>query len=157
MDGERTNAFCPYAMAFIRWRMLWEGCGTPRYLFAPAATDYYGVIGWHLSRPSLAPEHWSTPTKAWVESHIYAATCVVSYNDMLAWAKAKYQTGNFTWERPKSPVNYTCLWAVAGRGCRHRPAEVYYPPPKLDVAKSLIEYADDHWLRHQAAIAGLQR
>ena len=31
-EGETTQAFCPVAMAFLRWRMQWEGCRIPSSL-----------------------------------------------------------------------------------------------------------------------------
>lgn len=158
MDGERTNGFCPHALAYLRWRMLWEGCGTPRYLFARRTKDYYGIIGWHLARPSPAPRHWSTGTKAWISSHIFGSTCLIAFNDMQRWAKEVCRAGTVSWDLPKGPVNHSGLWAVAGRDCRDRPAVVYVkkPPDLSQGVDPLINYSD-HWKRHEADIATLRR
>lgn len=158
MDGERTNGFCPHALAYLRWRMLWEGCGTPRYLFARRTKDYYGIIGWHLARPSPAPRHWSTGTKAWISGHIFGSTCLSAFNEMQQWAKGVCRSGTVTWELPKGPVSYSGLWAVAGRDCRDRPAVVYLkrPPDLSRLVDPQMDYAA-HWRRHEADIATLRR
>ena len=54
MEGERTTGFCPVAEAFLRWRMHWEACGTPRYLMAPCAkTHWASPPGWEQMRRSV--------------------------------------------------------------------------------------------------------
>ncbi|MGX9697642.1 hypothetical protein ACWYXK_11720 [Janthinobacterium lividum] len=63
------------------------------YLFARRTKDYYGIIGWHLARPSPAPRHWSTGTKAWISSHIFGSTCLIAFNDMQRWAKEVCRAG----------------------------------------------------------------
>jgi hypothetical protein len=158
VDGQRTGAFCSQALAFIRWRMLWEGCGTPRYLFAQPALEYYGIIGWHLARPCQVPSHWSTPTKAWISSHIFAATCFAAFDEISCWADTACKTGVIDWTRSKSPIDYTCLWAVAGRDCCDRPATIYLRSSnasRSDLPE--IQNIAAHWQRHQADIERLQR
>lgn len=158
MDGRRTGVFCSHALAFIRWRMLWEGCGTPQYLFVQPALEYYGIIGWHLARPSRAPSHWSTATKAWISSHIFAATCFAAFDEMLCWAEKECKTGVVDWTRTKSPIDFTCLWAVAGRDCCDQPATVYLRGSRRQPSGMVgTEDLAEHWQRHQAQIERLQQ
>jgi hypothetical protein len=158
MAGECTHGFCPHALAFIRWRMLWEGCGTPRYLFARPAKDYFGIIGWHLARPSPAPTHWTASTKTWISRRIFASSCAASFAEMECWAKSACEADVVTWDRPKSPVSYTCLWAVSGRDCRDMPAKVYVQiPPVATTGDQAIALDVDHWAKHQDQIAKLVR
>jgi hypothetical protein len=158
MDGQRTGAFCPQALAFIRWRMLWEGCGTPRYLLARPALEYYGIIGWHLARPCQVPSHWSTPTKAWIGSQIFAATCLAAFDEISCWAETVRRPDVIDWTRSKSPIDYTCLWAVAGRDCCDRPATVYLRSSNASRSSGPeTENMAAHWQRHQADVERLQR
>ena len=158
MDGQRTGVFCSQALAFIRWRMLWEGCGTPRYLFAQPALEYYGIIGWHLARPCQVPSHWSTPTKAWISSHIFAATCLAALDEISCWAETVCKTDVVDWTRTKSPIDFTCLWAVAGRDCRDQPATVYLRSSNASRAGVPgTENMAAHRQRHEAAIERLQQ
>lgn len=158
IHGEKTTGFCPHALAFIRWRMLWEGCGTPRYLFAHKARDYHGIIGWHLARPSPAPKHWSVGTKAWISSHIFGSTCLAALSDILGWAKSMTQFGTVNWDLQRSPVSYTCLWAVAGKDCRDRPAVVYLrrTAESANICEEPRDF-DAHWHLHKANISLLHR
>lgn len=157
-DGQRTGTFCGQALAFLRWRMLWEGCGTPRYLFVRPALEYFGILGWHLARPCQVPAHWSTPTKAWISSHIFAATCLASFEEISCWAEKVSKTDVIDWTRSKSPIDYTCLWAVAGRDCRDLPAAVYlHNKNPFRFNKVGVDDLASHWRRHQADIKRLQR
>lgn len=157
IDGETTCAFCPFAIAFIRWRMMWEGCGTPRYLFRRPSVEYYGVLGWHLSRPALTPDHWSEATKAWVMDHIFSNSALAAFDEMLRDATACCDPDLVTWNRPKSPVDYTCLWAVAGRDCADRPALVYVQRQRPAQRLPLPSVEENHWGHHLASISRLCR
>lgn len=158
MDGKRTGGFCPHALAFIRWRMLWEGCGTPRYLLVRPANDYFSIIGWHLARPCPVPDHWSTPTKAWIASHIFGATCLAAFDEILKWAESACAADLVRWDRAKSPIDYTCLWAVGGRDCRDQPAVVYLRRSKTtSLHVHHIKNRAAHWLHLQADIGRLEQ
>ncbi|TQK01206.1 hypothetical protein [Herbaspirillum sp. SJZ107] len=80
MRGQRTTSFCAKAGTYIRWRMLWEGCGSPRYLQARRKTPYFGILGWLQARPAPYPDAWEDDQKAWMLSHIFASVCLASYD-----------------------------------------------------------------------------
>jgi hypothetical protein len=158
MRGKKTGGFCPHAMAFIRWRMLWEGCGTPCYLFVKQANNYFGILGWHLGRLSPVPIHWSVQTKAWLAGHIFSSTCLASFNDMSQWASEGSVHDNVVWDLPKGPVDHNYLWAIAGLDCRDQPATVHLRrEPVYELEKlSRVELAA-HWRRHQVDVIRLQQ
>jgi hypothetical protein len=135
MDGEITSSFCPVAQAFIRWRMLWEGCGTPQYLFASVKKEPFGILGWIAARPSPCPEHWSKITQLWVIDHIFGNTCIESFHELLINAQKTQEFGRINWAKEKSVVKYDSYWAVAGCDCKDKPAIVYVrcpmPTPSL--------------------------
>lgn len=156
MHGKSTCGFCPHALTFIRWRMLWEGCGTPRYLFAKRPNKYFGILGWHLARPSPAPENWSTETKAWIAGHIFSSTCLTSLAEISNLAMTACEEDVVSWEKKKSPIDYTCLWATAGRDRRDEPATIYlrHEPFRL-VSALTINGMFEHRRRHEADISRL--
>lgn len=80
MRRERTTSFCAKAGTYIRWRMLWEGCGSPRYLQTRRQTPYFGILGWLHARPPPYPDAWEDDQKAWMLSHIFASVCLASYD-----------------------------------------------------------------------------
>ncbi|MDO8699324.1 MAG: hypothetical protein Q7J75_02695 [Rhodoferax sp.] len=135
MDGEITTNFCPIAQAFIKWRMLWEGCGTPRYLFAPGKKEPFGLLGWIAARPSPCPVHWSKMTQLWIVDHIFGNACIESFRELLINAQKIQEFGKINWAKERSAVNYDSYWAVAGCDCKDKPAIVYVrcpiPAPNL--------------------------
>lgn len=140
MEGEVTTNFCPIAEAFIRWRMLWEGCGTPRYLYASAKKkEPFGLIGWISARPSPCPAHWSAATQFWVADHIFSSACIESFREQLMIAQKNQELGRISWEKEKSAVRYDSYWAVAGCDCKDRPALVYIRCPMSAPIPSLRE------------------
>jgi len=157
MHSKSTCGFCPHALAFIRWRMLWEGCGTPRYLFAKRPAKFFGILGWHLARPSPAPENWSTETKAWIAGHIFSSTCLASLAEISKLAMTACEEDVVLWEKRKSAVDYTCLWAVAGRDRREQPATIYLRhEPLRHVSAFTIRGMAEHRRRHEADMGRLQ-
>jgi hypothetical protein len=157
MHSKSTCGFCPHALAFIRWRMLWEGCGTPRYLFAKRPDRFFGILGWHLARPSPAPENWSTETKAWIAGHIFSSTCLASLAEISKLAIRACEEDVVFWGKKKSAVDYTCLWAVAGRDRREQPATIYirHEPLRHESALTISGMAG-HRRRHEADMGRLQ-
>ncbi|XLZ71453.1 hypothetical protein ABT364_05655 [Massilia sp. SR12] len=125
VEGERMSVFCPDALAFMRWRMMWEGCGTPRYLLSAPQHDAFGILGWLLARPCPCPPHWSNPTKQWVIKQIFAGTCLKSYRDLKMHAGDEFKQGETLWSRNREAVQCECLWAVAGGDSIESPATVY--------------------------------
>ncbi|MES2163344.1 MAG: hypothetical protein V4476_19490 [Pseudomonadota bacterium] len=108
----------------------------------------------------------SRAASAWADAHeraqsragIFGSTCLIAFNDLQRWAKGGCRAGTVAWDLPKGPVNYSGLWAVAGRDCRDRPAVVYVKrAPNLGrIVDPMMDYAD-HWKRHEADIATLHR
>ncbi|MFK3741379.1 hypothetical protein [Massilia sp. TN1-12] len=156
MHGKSTVDFCPYAMAFLRWRMFWEGCCAPRYLYVPPTKDLYGIVGWHLARPETIPSHWSRTTKAWVACHVFAASAMDCFGVLMRWSDQADSKASIRWDQPMSPVNYSSLWAVAGRDCNDKPAVVYVrsPPPER-LRTPPATFTQSHWHSHRAQIAQL--
>lgn len=157
VEGDCTVGFCPQALAFIRWRMLWEGCGTPRYLFARPAKDPFGIVGWHLAHPSPTPAHWSVASKTWIESHIFATASLESYGHLVRWAGNAWSTNKVVWERTRGVIDCGCLWAIAGHDCCDNPVKIYLRrPPGVKLCGASIQANEKHWIKHQSRIVQLR-
>lgn len=158
VTGGVTIKFCPYAMAYLRWRMFWEGSSTPRYLYAPPAKEMYGIIGWYLAHACMSPDHWFTTTKAWIARHLFAAAALDSFELMMRWARAGNAKAKLCWNHPISPLDYSSLWAVAGRDRHDRPAVVYVKRPVAErISLEPYSTSSDHWRSHQRQITQLTR
>ena len=158
MHGKSTVKFCPCAMAFLRWRMFWEGCGAPRYLYVAPTNELFGIVGWHLARPETVPSHWSSATKAWIACRVFAASVMECFDVLMRWSEQADGRATIRWDQPMSPVNYSSLWAVSGRDCSDKPAVVYvrhFPAERLRAP--LAAFTRSHWQSHQAQIAQLVR
>jgi hypothetical protein len=158
MEGEVTTAFCPIAQAFIRWRMLWEGCTTPKYLNAQSRREPYGLIGWLSARPSPCPPHWSYGTRLWVTKHIFANACMESFREQLKVAQKSAQQGEIFWSTLRTAVHYDTYWAVTGRDSKTSPAVVYVRcPMEEETSPHLQERGKAHLKLHLAQLATIRR
>jgi hypothetical protein len=158
MEGEATKAFCPVAEAFIRWRMLWEGCSTPKYLNAKSRKEPFGLIGWLSARPSPCPPHWSYATRLWVTKHIFANACLESFRERLMVAQKNSQRGEIFWSKARSAVQYDTYWAVTGRDSKTSPAVVYVRcPMEEEISPLLQNRGKEHFNMHLAQLATIRR
>lgn len=160
MEGETTADFCPVAEAFIRWRMLWEGCGTPRYLYFRQKKEPFGLIGWLSARPPPCPPYWSYATQLWVTNHIFSNACIESFRERLKVAHRNNILGNIVWKKEMSAVNYDCFWAVSGLDCKKWPARVYIRcpmPMPAQISPVQGETKQVHRNAHKAQLALIYR
>ena len=109
--GTKTKAFCQAAAAYIRWRMLWEGCGTPRYLLVRRPLVYFGILGWLHSRPAPYPDDWTIERKAWLLAHIFANVITASYESIGRSLLKNPKT--ISWEASMSSPLATTHWALS--------------------------------------------
>jgi hypothetical protein len=156
--GEVTTSFCPVADAFIHWRMMWEGCGTPRYLYSKSERDLHGIAGWISARPAPCPNYWSEGTRHWVLDHIFSSTCIESYRELLVAGLGNQARGKQYWRRSAPVVRYDTYWAVAGADTLNHPATVYVRSP---MASFLVTPTDGegtlHRYNHYSALRTIVR
>lgn len=113
MRGARTASFCPTAMSFIRWRMLWEGCGTPRYLDAKGKPlEFFGILGWLQARPAPYPDDWPVPRKEWMLTHIFSSVCLASYEALTNEAEQD-GGGTMIWDTKTTAPQAVTQWVMA--------------------------------------------
>lgn len=157
MEGETTPCFCPVAEAYIRWRMQWEGCGTPRYLYGIPEKELHGVVAWLAVRPSPCPVYWSEATRLWVLEHIFSATCLESFREQVILAKSNQLKGEQYWDRHALAIRYDTYWAVAGADTPSNPATVYVRCPMSALPFEIDGAGRAHRANHFAALAAIHR
>lgn len=160
MEGECTASFCPVAEAFLRWRMFWETCGTPRYLFAPMRKDPFGLVGWMASGAPVCPAGWTSDAEQWVSDHVLGRTCIGSFRDFLDIALGNSERGLINWDRHALTGKYESYWAVAGQDTSACPVRIYeqWRAP-YQFSAVLDEHRGDqtHLNGHLACLACIQR
>lgn len=160
MEGERTVSFCPVAEAFLRWRMHWEACGTPRYLFAPMRHDPLGIAAWMAGEAPICPAGWGWDAEQWVSDHVLARSCLGSFRDYLALAIENSEHQATVWQDRASTGRFFTYWAVAGRGTPSCPTRIY---EQVNATYSLadvigLETSDrTHRLAHLTSLAEVRR
>jgi hypothetical protein len=125
MEGEHTASFCPIAEAFLRWRMFWEACGTPCYLFAPMRKDPFGLAVWMASGAPVCPAGWTWEAEQWVSDHVLGRTCLGSFRDFLDIALRDRERDRIDWDGHALSGRYESYWAVAGRDTLACPVRIY--------------------------------
>ncbi|MDO8777183.1 MAG: hypothetical protein Q7K57_52435 [Burkholderiaceae bacterium] len=80
LEGERTHSFCCVALAFIRWRMQWEGRRIPATLAGPNRGGVpYGLLGWVSQDAPIPSVYWSPAFESWLNAHLLGAACLHSF------------------------------------------------------------------------------
>lgn len=156
MRGATTASFCPSAATYIRWRMLWEGCGTPRYLDATKRREYYGILGWLQARPAPYPDEWPIALKEWMLAHIFASVCLASYSALeseVAVAKDK----SMVWEAYSSAVQAVTHWVLARGGSREGIPIIFTPFNGLLRGPSLGRVSKAHHQWHATQLSQICR
>ncbi len=125
MEGEKTTAFCPVAEAFLRWRMQWEACGTPRYLMAPMRKDPLGIAAWMGADAPICPQGWAWETEQWVSDHVLAHACFGSFREYLDKAIDNNSKNKVLWNSHALTGRYDTYWAVTGRNTPESPIRLY--------------------------------
>lgn len=156
MRGAITAPICPHAAAYLRWRMTWEGCGTPRYLERRRDIEYFGILGWLYSRPAPYPDTWAANEKAWMLSHIFRTACLGSYTAISRRVLADTQEARLQWSTEEgSPTGAKTFWALAeGTDAARRP-RLFIPREHLPTVvpmKSSEHEAHTRWHRGQLGL-----
>lgn len=160
MEGEKTCAFCPVALAFLRWRMYWEGCGVPRYLLAPMRKDPYGLIAWYATHAPVCPPGWSPQAEHWVANHVLGRSCFGSFREYLEIAIKDAKRGTVEWHSKALTGMFESYWAVSGRDSPARPVRIYQQTGvPFDCSNVLASIQSDasHHLEHAARLGRICR
>jgi hypothetical protein len=97
LGGSTTTAFCPVAMAFLRWRCKWEGVGTPRSLLQQPVHGLLGLAVWLSLHAPDRPHGWTSEAGHWLTLHALTAACMDSFATYLAEAQGAGANRRVLW------------------------------------------------------------
>lgn len=133
-EGERIEAFCPTALAFLRWRMHWEGCRIPGELDRPTgARTPYGLVAWLASEAPIGSRLWAHRLDGWVRSHLLACACLDSFAE---WQQIALHAKKLViWKKSDAKGFRSRHWACSGRGTTDEPALLFIEHPFQPIGK----------------------
>lgn len=120
-EGDRTEALCPIALGFIRWRMGWEGVAIPRELFGSSKQRLSGLVSWNGSSMTTVGFSWSDDALDWIMQHAFMLSIASRLVQCLEEANNANESGALKWLR----LDFSCCsgkkWAVTGSDTKMRP------------------------------------
>jgi|GEM_PF-919242 len=132
--GSRTVALCPIAVAFIRWRMHWEGTGVPSLLLAEARSPPLGLVTWLAALAPVGSASWSRAMGEWLVKHVLARDLITSFDALLWRATESVKPGFMVWNRLAISEIPRTGWVCAGRGTASNPGRLYVMVSPADQA-----------------------
>jgi hypothetical protein len=129
LEGEKTNSFCCVALAFIRWRMQWEGRRIPATLaVSNRGIVPYGLLGWISKDAPISSVNWSPTFESWLNAHLLATACLDSFAGWMTLSAAHEVDHQLCW-RMKDYETFTKRhWACSGRGTALEPGLLFQEP-----------------------------
>lgn len=161
LEGAKTDAFCPTAVAFMRWRMHWEGRRVPsRLAERPERTAVaYGLLGWISMSAPIPSVYWSKNFEAWLNASLLAAACFDSFRAWEQRCVLDLRKGKIAWNF-RDHDNYARRhWACSGRGTSFEPGLLFLEP-LLGATSHFSEpepFNRAHYLRSRQIIDLLKR
>jgi len=162
LEGETIPSFCGVALAFIRWRMQWEGRRIPSTLVASdRGCTPYGLLGWISSDLPIASVRWLPRFEAWLNAHILGAACVDSFVGWMTLSAEQEARGTLQWRRRDHESFPRRHWACSGRGSSDEPGYLFIE--QLTFGGQLTEevkperYSRTHIQATRRALASVKR
>jgi hypothetical protein len=126
MDGETTAALCPTAIAYLCWRMQWEGCRIPAMLDPrkPGKVPY-GLLAWVSAVAPIASPLWTEGYSRWVFGHLLGLACFDSFRDWSEVTRRSANAQRMNWSHRQYRMFGFRHWACCGRGTIYEPGVFY--------------------------------
>ncbi|NEX63339.1 hypothetical protein [Noviherbaspirillum galbum] len=155
LEGTRTIAICPVAEAFLRWRMHWEGIGTPSVLFGPVPIAPTGLSGWVSAQAPICPAKWTREAEQWVSDHMLGRSSLASFLELLEMATTNARTGQITWQSTTASARHVPYWAITGRDTPSEAVKLFCEAGNMPTLRELtasLSDTKDHRQAHAAAL-----
>lgn len=115
LEGETTSSFCPVAIAFLRWRMQWEGRGIPAQLDRPErAAVPIGISVWLSCRPPVNMQSWTPAFIEWLNHHLLAIDTMDTLAGWYELALRDHSRKKVRWQKEDSTKIAMRNWACCG-------------------------------------------
>lgn len=159
LEGERTPAFCSIALAFIRWRMQWEGKRVPAQLDdGKRRGNLYGLVGWISKDAPIFKDNWPQDFESWINAHLLSVACIDSFVEWIRISERDAAMNSVCWQLNEHESFMSRHWACSGRGNRFEPGLLYVETP---VVGCLTNYrprcGKKHWLGTLSSLAKIKR
>jgi DNA-directed RNA polymerase subunit RPC12/RpoP len=129
LEGEKTKSFCEIALAFIRWRMQWEGRRIPATLaISNRGIVPYGLLGWISKDSPISSVHWSPAFESWLNAHLLAAACLDSFAGWMMLSATHKGDHQVRWCMKDHEMFTKRHWACSGRGTPFEPGLLFLEP-----------------------------
>jgi len=128
LEGEGSEQVCPYAYAFLQWRMFWEGFGVPDHLFQEPTHAPMRLLVWLCDTAPICPNCWPKNIEQWVMHRIFSMDCLNSFKEWLAIAKDQEKNPQMQWSRFLNDGHSITYWAVEGENWPDEPINLYLEP-----------------------------
>jgi hypothetical protein len=148
MNGTTTKPFCAAAVAYLRWRMFWEGVSTPAELRSQPRNAPIGLITWQATYAPIGAASWSSRSCTWLSSHVLGSDLMGSFWHALHHAQSARGQALVSWEKGTHSDLERCGWICAGRGTVVTPLRLYIlrTPQSRKITKRI---RDEHTKSHR--------
>lgn len=160
VNGERTAHFCKVAMAFIRWRMCWEGLVAPSDLLCENKRRPNGLVAWSQASVSIMRYNWSDEGAHWVMQHAFALSLFARFFQCFDDATTACARGEVIWERLDFSEGVGRHWAISGNDSLRFPLLFFkeaMSDPDLRRIDSESDLVTAHFKWHVEQLARIRR
>jgi hypothetical protein len=88
--GMSRISACAYSEAYVRWRMRWEGIGTPMHLLRRPLHGLLGITIWRAMQAPVAHDAWPVDAEEWLCENVFSRVCLSSFREELEHATAHF-------------------------------------------------------------------
>lgn len=160
ISGERTPSFCAEAIAFIRWRMYWEGLMAPSELFGEPKGRPNGLVAWSQASVSIMRYNWSDEGAHWVMQHAFALSLIARFYQCLDDAVTACTSGAISWDRLDFSEGVGQHWAISGNDSVRSPLIFFSDTNSVAARKTLAHSGESkarHFKWHLETVADIRR
>jgi len=152
IEGDRTEALCPIALAFIRWRMGWEGISIPRELFGRSKQRLPGLVSWNSSSMTTVGFNWSDDALNWIMQHAFMLSIASRLVQCLEEANDASKRGSVEWLRQDFSCCSGKKWAVTGSDTKMQPL-LFFSEVKVRGTPDVESFMDNATRKHLLEVA----
>lgn len=123
--GTTTSAFCPVAVAFLRWRLRWEAVPRLTDLLRSPINTPHGLVAW-LGVAPFGLTSWTPGLRQWLIDHLLGHELLLSFGELYDEEVGRPFGETVKWAREWTRTVVRCSWVCAGRGSVSMPARLYF-------------------------------
>ncbi len=127
IQGEHTVAFCPVAMAFMRWRMQWESRrAVGQFPGSKQTLTMLGIVGWIAAEQPVALPTWRPEFFSWLRCHLLGVDLLDSMSGWITFCQREYSKGYVIWRQDAHEHFARHHWGCCGGGTSGEPGYLFF-------------------------------